>query len=56
MAKIELTVELLDGILARIPEGFINSSQLGKRVILYGKNRNKEKDSYIKNDIVELIH
>ena len=39
MAKIRPTTELLEGILARIPEGFINRATLDKRISLHGKHR-----------------
>ena len=38
MAKIKMTPELIEGILARVPEGFIHWSTLNKKVRLYEKD------------------
>ncbi len=38
MAKIKLTPELIEGILVRVPEGFIHRATLNKKVRLYEKD------------------
>lgn len=38
MSKIKLTPELIEGILERVPEGFIHLSTLNKRVRIYNKD------------------
>ncbi|MEQ8674372.1 MAG: helicase-related protein [Aggregatilineales bacterium] len=39
MAKLKPTTELLEGILARIPEGFIHRNRLGKRLKIASKDK-----------------
>ncbi|MBZ0294877.1 MAG: hypothetical protein K8L99_20110 [Anaerolineae bacterium] len=41
MAKIKLAPELIEGILERVPEGFIHRSTLNKRVRVYNKDARK---------------
>jgi hypothetical protein len=41
MAKIKLTPELIEGIIERVPEGFIHRATLNKRIRIYTKEANK---------------